>query len=124
MTQKLTVAERLAADTATVTLATIAARSEWDQHTVEQAVLWVGQHHTEWSCNKIRDVLPEMGHGFLGAAISSLRAGGIIEHTDQYVPSTQPSTHGHRIAVWRLSAEGRRIVRTRGIDPARQQVAA
>ncbi|MDX3033925.1 hypothetical protein [Streptomyces scabiei] len=60
----------------------------------------------EFSCNDLRDVLPELGHGFLGAAINALRNAGIIAHTDRMVPSTQASTHGHRIAVWKLTGKG------------------
>lgn len=113
MTRKHTVAERLAAATKDLLLADIADRSEWDQLVVEQAVLAFGQTRAEFSCNDLRQTLPEMGHGFLGAAINSLRTGGIIEHTGRMVPSTQARTHGHRISVWRLSARGQQIVRQR-----------
>jgi hypothetical protein len=109
MARKLTPAERLASAEKDFLLEEIADQSSWDQFLVEQAVFHFGQRHDEWSCNDLRDVLPELGHGFLGAAINSLRTGGIIAHTGQYVPSTQASTHGHPIAVWRLSAKGRGI---------------
>jgi hypothetical protein len=58
-------------------------------------------------------VLPDLGPGLLGAVINSLRGAGIIAHTGQMVPSTQENTHGHRIAVWTLTAKGRLIAAKR-----------
>ncbi|MFE9886822.1 hypothetical protein [Streptomyces scopuliridis] len=106
MTRRLTVAERLAASDKNLLLADIADQSSWSQFLVEQAVLAYGWSCGEFSANDMRDVLPELGHGFLGAAINALRQGGVIEHTGQYVPSTSPATHGHPVAVWRLSVKG------------------
>lgn len=113
MTRRLTVAERLAADDKNLRLDDIVKQSEWSQFLVEQAVLHFGLLHYEFSCNQLREVLPELGHGYLGAAINSLRGGGIIEHTGRMVPSTSPATHGHRLAVWTLTE--------RGVDIARQR---
>lgn len=106
MTRHLSVAERLASAEKDVLLERIADQSEWSQFLVMQAVLVFGEQHDTFSCNQLRDVLPDLGHGFLGAAINALRTGGVIEHTGQYVPSTSPATHGHPIAVWRLSVKG------------------
>jgi hypothetical protein len=105
MTKRLTVAERHAAVEKNLLLDEIVAQSEWSQFLVEQAALVYGRRGP-FSCNNLRDVLPELGHGFLGAAINALRTGGVIEHTGQMVPSTQASTHGHRIAVWQLTPRG------------------
>ncbi|MFE7106586.1 hypothetical protein ACFU98_35100 [Streptomyces sp. NPDC057575] len=113
MTRRLTVAERLASAEKDFLLEEIADQSSWDQFLVEQAVLTFGRHHADFSCNDLRDVLPEMGHGFLGAAINSLRTGGIIAHTGRAVPSTSPATHGHRLAVWTLTGKGRAIAAER-----------
>ncbi|MFB7244583.1 hypothetical protein ACFCYX_19245 [Streptomyces populi] len=121
MTRRLSVAERLASIEKDALLDDIAKHSEWDRFLVEQAVLHFGQRHDEFSCNDLRDVLPDLGHGFLGAAINSLRTGGIIAHTDRMVPSTQENTHAHRIAVWTLTAKGRAIAAKR--RAARQQQA-
>ena len=104
--RQLTPAERLASADKDLLLTDIAAQSEWSQFLVEQAVYAFGLAHDTWSCNQLRDVLPELGHGYLGAAINALRQGGVIEHTRLYVPSTSPATHGHPIAVWRLSIKG------------------
>lgn len=124
MTRRLTPAERLATAEKDLLLEEIADQSSWDQFIVEQAVFHFGQRHTEWSCNDLRDVLPELGHGFLGAAINSLRTGGIIEHTGQMVPSTQENTHGHRIAVWTLTGKGRVIAAKRRAARNEQRKAA
>lgn len=106
MTKRLSLAERLAADEKNLLLHEIVQQSEWSLFLVEQAVLHYGLQKTEFSCNDLRDVLPELGHGFLGAAINALRTSGIIAHTDRMVPSTQANTHGHRIAVWKLTGKG------------------
>ncbi len=113
MPRRLTPAERLAAADKDIRLETIAEQSSWDQFLVEQAIFHFGQRHEDFSCNDLRDVLPELGHGFLGAAINSLRTGGIIAHTGRMVPSTQANTHGHRISVWQLTAKGRSIAAAR-----------
>ncbi|GFH34339.1 hypothetical protein [Streptomyces pacificus] len=113
MTRRLTVAERLASAEKDIRLETIADQSSWDRFLVEQAVFHFGTRHTEWSANDIRDVLPELGHGYLGAAINSLRTAGLIEHTGRVVPSTLPSTNGHRLSVWTLSDRGRAIAQQR-----------
>ncbi|MEV8474887.1 hypothetical protein [Streptomyces sp. NPDC051173] len=113
MTPRLTPAERLAATSKNTTLAQIVTRSTWDQHVVEHAVFEFGLARDEWSCNDLRDQLPEQGHGFLGAAINALRASGVIEHTGQMTFSTSPATHGHRISVWRLSVKGLLIAQAR-----------
>ncbi|MFF1684644.1 hypothetical protein [Streptomyces sp. NPDC058254] len=113
MTRRLSVAERLASTEKDALLDDIARHSEWDQFLVEQAVLHFGANVTEFSCNDFREVLPNLGPGFLGAAINSLRSAGIIAHTDRTVPSTEPSTHAHRIAVWELTDKGRLIAAQR-----------
>lgn len=109
MARRITPAERLASAEKDLLLEELADQSSWDQFLVEQAVFHYGQRHLDFSCNDLRDVLPELGHGFLGAAINSLYRGGIIAHTGRMVPSTQINTHGHRIAVWELTPKGQAI---------------
>lgn len=122
MTRHLTVAERHASAAKDVLLEELAEQSSWDQFLVEQAVLHIGSRFPEFSANDLRDLLPVMGHGFLGAAINSLRCGGLIEHTGMVVPSTLDSTHGHRISVWQLTDKARLIAIARAA--ARQEKAA
>ncbi|MER7151221.1 hypothetical protein [Streptomyces lydicus] len=115
MPRKLTTAERLASTDKDDQLADIVDRaSNWDRFLVQQAIYAFGLTRDTFSANDLRDVLPELSHGFLGAAMNGLRQGGVIEHTRQYVPSTSPATHGHPIAVWRLSVRGLLIAETRG----------
>ena len=109
MTKRLSVAERLAADERDITLKSIADQSSWDRFLVEQAVLTIGQSIDEFSANDLRDLLPEMGRAFIGAAITSLRAAGIIARSEQTVPSTSAATKGHGLRVWRLTSKGHRI---------------
>lgn len=116
MTQirRLTVAERHAAADKDLLLADIAAQSSWSQFLVEQAVLVFGWEKDTFSANDMRDVLPELGHGYLGAAINSLRQGGVITRIPgDGVPSTSPATHGHRLAIWKLSPKGVEIAAKR-----------
>ncbi|WP_330449659.1 hypothetical protein [Streptomyces anulatus] len=113
MTRRLSVAERHAAAEKDLLLEDIAAQSSWTQFLVEQAVYAVALNEDTFSCNLLRDLLPELGHGFLGAAINAMRQGGLIEHTGQYVPSTSQATHGHPIAVWRLSIKGSEVAAQR-----------
>lgn len=113
MTRRLSPAERLASAEKDLLLEDIADQSSWDRFLVEQAVFHYGTRHDEFSANCLRDVLPELSHGFLGAAINGLRSAGVIEHTGRVVPSTLGSTHGHRISVWRLSVKGRVIAEQR-----------
>ncbi|MFF7184663.1 hypothetical protein ACFZAR_05390 [Streptomyces sp. NPDC008222] len=117
---RLTVAERLASADKNLLLDEIVRQSEWSQFLVEQAVLLYGRRGP-FSCNDLRDVLPELGHGFLGAAINALRTGGVIEHTGVMVPSTQANTRGHRIAVWQLTPRGLAIAAERSIRARTQQ---
>ncbi|MFB7605230.1 hypothetical protein [Streptomyces gardneri] len=113
MTRRLSPAERLASAEKDLLLEDIADQSSWDRFLVEQAVFHYGTRHDEFSANCLRDVLPELSHGFLGAAINSLRTAGVIEHTGRVVPSTLDSTHGHRLALWRLSVKGLLIAEQR-----------
>ncbi|MGW0034778.1 hypothetical protein ACWDXD_33795 [Streptomyces sp. NPDC003314] len=113
MPRRLTPAERLASAEKDLLLEDLADQSSWDRFLVEQAVFHYGTRHDEFSANDLRDVLPELSHGFLGAAVNSLRTAGVIEHTGRVVPSTLDSTHGHRIGVWRLSVKGRVIAEQR-----------
>lgn len=114
MTRRLTPAERLAAADKDSTLEQIIARNgDWDRFLVEQAVYAYGLANDTFSANDLRNVLPELGRGFIGAAINSLRTAGILEHTGQMVPSTSGPTHGHRIALWRLSVKGLVIAEAR-----------
>lgn len=114
MTRKLSPAERLAEADKDLLLEQIVARtSDWDRFLVEQAVYAFGLANDTFSANNLREVLPDLAHGHLGAAFNALRAGGVIEHTGTYVPSTAASTHGHPIAVWKLSFKGHVIAEAR-----------
>lgn len=120
---RLTPAERLAAADKNLTLDQIVDSSSWDRFLVEQAVWHFGLACDEWSANDMRDVLPAMGHGYLGAAINALRTAGIIRHTGQMVPSTSGPTHGHRIAIWQLTDKGRAIAAARQPQAGEQRAA-
>ena len=124
MTRHLTPAERLASAEKDLLLEDIADQSSWDRLLVEQAVFHYGTRHDEWSANDLRDVLPELAHGFLGAVINSLRTAGLIEHTGRVVPSTLGSTHGHRISVWRMSVKGLVIAEQRRARASQRRAAA
>lgn len=108
----LSLAERLAATRRDQTLADILAASEWDHRVVMHAVLTYGTSQTTWTANNIRDLLPEQGRGFLGAAISGMRAGGLIRRVHgSEVPSTLATTKGHELKAWTLTVKGHRLAR-------------
>lgn len=110
----LSLAEQLAARRRDATLAEIVAGSDWDHYVVMQAVLLYGADHDTWTCNDLRELLLEMGRGFLGAAINGLRAAGITARVPvDGRPSTLGSTHGHRLAVWTLTGRGHRLAAER-----------
>lgn len=114
MARRLTPAELLASTRRDITLADIVKSSSWDRHVVMQAVFLYGLDHETFSANDIRDLLPEQGRGFLGAAISGLRGAGITARVHGVeVPSTLDSTHGHGLKVWMLTAKGHRIAASR-----------
>lgn len=104
--RQLTPAERLASAEKDMLLTDIAAQSEWSQFLVEQAVYAFCLAKGTVSANDLREVLPELGRGFIGAAINAMRTGGVIQHTGRVVPSTSPATHGHRLAIWELTDTG------------------
>jgi hypothetical protein len=122
MTRRLTVAERHASAEKDLLLGEIADQSSWDKFLVEQAVLAVGRGQREFTANDFRTLLPELGLGFLGAAISALHGGGLIRHTGSYVPSDLDSTHGHRLSVWTLTDKALAIAADRAT--ARREQAA
>ena len=124
MTRRLSVAERLASTEKDALLADIVKQSEWSQFLVEQAVFTFCLTNGTVSANDLRDVLPELGHGFIGAAINAMRTAGVIAHTGRMVPSTSAATHGHRLAVWMLTDKGLAIAARRRAARAEQSKAA
>lgn len=124
MTRRLTPAERLAAAEKDMALEEISKRSTWDRFLVEQAVFAVCLAKGTASANDVRDLLPEMGRGFLGAAINSLRSAGVITRTGQDVPSTSGPTKGHGLKVWTLTGKGLIIAAQRRQARGQQRRAA
>ncbi len=115
MTRRLTPAERLAATERDTTLDQLMANaSSWDQFLVEQAIFLTGLQRDTFTANDLRDLLPDLGHGYLGVAINALRTSGVIAKIPgAEVPSTSPATHGHGIKVWHLTDRGHHIAAAR-----------
>lgn len=115
MTRRQTPAERLAATNRDTTLSSLMKKAtNWDRFLVEQAIFLTGLTNDTFTANQLRDLLPDLGHGFLGVAINSLRSGGIIARIPgAEVPSTLKNTHGHGLKVWHLTARGHRIAAQR-----------
>jgi hypothetical protein len=98
---RLTLAEQVAGDVRDKTLAQLLRQaSDWDRKVVAQAVLiWMRDHDTV-SANDLRDQLPVVAAGVLPGVLRGMSHNFLIG-TGEYVPSTAPSTKGHRIAVYR-----------------------
>jgi hypothetical protein len=105
---RLTLAEQVAADARDKTLAQLLRQaSDWDRTVVAQAVLiWMRDHATV-SANDLRDQLPDVAAGVLPGVLRGMSQNYLIG-TGEYVPSTAPSTKGHRIAVYRRRTEADR----------------
>ncbi|MCT9092919.1 hypothetical protein N4G70_29200 [Streptomyces sp. ASQP_92] len=101
MSKRLTLAEEVAADVRDKTLAQLVRQaSDWDRKVVAQAVLiWIRDHDTV-SANDLRDQLPDVAAGVLPGVLRGMSHNYLIG-TGEFVPSTAPSTRGHRIAVYR-----------------------
>lgn len=121
MSRHLTLAERIASAEKDVLLEELADQSSWSLFIVQQAVFTILRQLGTASANDIRDLLPELGHGFLGAAINGMRLAGLTQPTGRSVPSTLESTHGHRIVEWELTTRGKEIAAQRAaarMEPA------
>ncbi|MEU3350238.1 hypothetical protein [Streptomyces sp. NPDC037389] len=81
-----------------------AAASRDQLRLVQALILDHGLTQPEFSANDFRDLLPDLQHGLLGAAVRGLAASGAITATGRTAPSTSPATHGHRISVYRITA--------------------
>ena len=73
-----------------------------DVSVVDQAIRTVAARGVSFSANDVRPLLPPLrSNNLVGARFLALKGAGEIRRvTGQYVPSTEPSTHGHVIALW------------------------
>lgn len=82
------------------------ASDDQDIAVVDQAIKAVAERGRPFSANDVRPLLPELGRrNLIGARFTSLRKAKVIRRhkldgQPQYVPSNDPGTHGHPIAVW------------------------
>jgi len=108
MTKRLSLAEQAAADLRDKTLADLLkTASSWDKALVAKAIVaWMRDHNTV-SANDLRDLLPDTAAGVLPGTLRGMSHNFLI-HTGEYVPSTAPSTKGHRIAVYRRRTDADR----------------
>lgn len=73
-----------------------------DVAVVDQAILAVAARGRSFSANDVRPLLPVLrSRNLIGARFTALRKAKLIVRVKgSYVPSTDPGTHGHPIAVW------------------------
>lgn len=76
---------------------------EQDIAVVDQAILTVAAQGAIFTANDVRPLLPVLrSNNLVGARFQALKKAGEIQRVSgQYVPSTDPGTHGHPVAVWR-----------------------
>lgn len=74
---------------------------EWAPRAVHDAISKVAALGQPFSANDVRPLLPPGIPGpLLGACFRRAATAGLIRKTDRRVPSSEPSTHAHEIAVW------------------------
>jgi hypothetical protein len=73
-----------------------------DINVVDQAIRAVASRGSVFTANDVRPLLPALrSNNLIGARFQALKKAGVIRRVKgQYVPSTEPGTHGHPIAVW------------------------
>lgn len=74
---------------------------EWAKRAVHDAIVAAAASGRPFSANDLRGVLPPGIPGpLIGACFRRAASAGLIRKTDRRVPSTDPGTHAHEIAVW------------------------
>lgn len=77
-----------------------AASGEWDRKVVDQAIRYVASQGQPFSANDVRPLLPDgLRPALLGARFRTAALHNVIRRIG-YVPSTDPATHAHPIALW------------------------
>lgn len=103
------------------------ASDEWDRKVVDQAIRYVASQGQPFSANDVRPLLPEgLRPALLGARFRTAALHNIIRRIG-YVPSTDPATHAHPIALWvgceRVQSFDEALDRLAESTPARRGVA-
>ncbi len=75
-------------------------RDDWDTSVIDKAIRAVAARGKRFSANDVRNLLPEVKASLIGLRFRSLIATKEIRKTNEYVPSSDKRTHGHRIAVY------------------------
>jgi hypothetical protein len=76
------------------------ASGEWDRKVVDHAIRFVASQGQPFSANDVRPLLPEgLRPALLGARFRTAALHNVIRRIG-YVPSTDPGTHAHPIALW------------------------
>lgn len=71
----------------------------WDRHVIDQAIREVAARGVPFSSNDVRPLLPAVRSALIGARFLAARKRGEIRRIG-YVPSTDPGTHSHPVALW------------------------
>lgn len=71
-----------------------------DSQVIDQAIREVAGGAVSFSANEVRPLLPRVKSSLIGQRFQSLIKAGEIVKTTRRVPSTDPGTHGHEIAVY------------------------
>lgn len=77
-----------------------AASSDVEKQEVDRVIAQMAASRAPFSLNDVRARLPQAHPRLRGARVMAAAKAGVIERTGVDVPSTLPSTRGHRIPVW------------------------
>lgn len=85
------------------------AADEQDKAVVRQALRHFIASGEPFSANDVRALLPDVRRTLLGGAFLAASGAKAIVKVG-YVPSSDPGTHGHRVALWQRTDAARRRV--------------
>lgn len=100
--------------------------SDWDEATLDQAVLAIAGDGRPFSANDWIAVIPELGRGVAGlyfAGLTRRRTPQVLDYIGSE-PSINPKAHGKPVHVYRLTGPGKRFLQDRQAARLEQRKAA
>ncbi|WP_171117871.1 MULTISPECIES: hypothetical protein [unclassified Streptomyces] len=123
----MTLTPEQAREQANQLLATLYANvTQWDEATLDQAVLAIAGGNRPFSANDLWAIVPELGRGTAGLYFTNLtkrrQPRVLVKVGDE--PSVNPKAHGKPVNLYLLTAEGRKFIEDRQAARTQQGRAA